>query len=158
MNLKDPALGVLPPIKSPPSNSAAVGDAGKKFRSSDFIRSTSDAGQQGQVEKTASNLGHSNPMDTENAHQRFNNLFSMQQSENSIEAASNNGLSVSRVFNRPNLRSLSLASVSDLAKVQIANYVNAYIASNAGNAGSGAGVGGFRHGLNIGNHVQDNIT
>jgi len=38
---------------------------------------------------------------------------------------SNNGVfSVSRMFHRHNLRSLSLASVSELTKAQIANYVN----------------------------------
>ena len=54
-----------------------------------------------------------------------------------MEAASNNGLSVSHVFNRPNLRSLSLASVSEVTKAQIANYFTTYLANNGGVGGNG---------------------
>ena len=50
------------------------------------------------------------------------------------EHESHNGLqSVSRMFHRQNLRSLSLATVSELTKAQIANYVNQYINGNASN-------------------------
>lgn len=35
------------------------------------------------------------------------------------------------MFNRPNLRSLSLASASDAQKIAIANYVNACLANNS---------------------------
>ena len=43
--------------------------------------------------------------------------------------------SVSRMFHRNNLRSLSLATVSDLTKAQVANYVNQFI------KGGGAATG-----------------
>lgn len=50
----------------------------------------------------------------------------------SEKGGNGNGVySVSRMFHRNSLRSLSLASVSDLTKAQIANYVAQYINNNS---------------------------
>ena len=54
--------------------------------------------------------------------------------EASEKGGNGNGVySVSRMFHRNSLRSLSLASVSDLTKAQIANYVAQYINNSSNN-------------------------
>lgn len=121
-------LGMHPPMTIP-----AIGNGSGRAASgrSDFIRATSDT-VQGAIEKTAKNFANLGVPDTpsqpgidgssnalegpSNATHQYNSLH--QQSENAeLEAASNADLSISRMFHRPNLRSFSLASVSDLAKV-----------------------------------------